>query len=41
MFAGPYEVEGPALQRFEYAVGDATMAMKTSEITTLFQRVVA
>lgn len=38
MFAGPYEIEGPKLQRFEFNVGDATMSFTTKEIAGLFER---
>ena len=39
MFAGPYVTEGPNLQRFEFNVGDATMAFSVEEIRELFERV--
>jgi threonine aldolase len=39
MFAGAYETEGPALQRFEFNVGDATMTFTIKEISQLFERV--
>lgn len=40
MFGGPYDTEGPKLQRFEFNVGDATMAFSIKEIGQLFERVV-
>lgn len=40
MFGGAYDTEGPALQRFEFNVGDATLAFTTKEIGQLFERVV-
>jgi threonine aldolase len=39
LFGGPYETEGPSLQRFEFNVGDATMDFQIKEITELFSRV--
>jgi threonine aldolase len=41
MFGGAYDTEGPALQRFEFNVGDATMDFTLKEIGQLFERVVA
>jgi threonine aldolase len=41
MFGGAYETEGPRLQRFEFNVGDATMAFTPKEIGQLFERVTA
>ena len=41
MFGGPYDTEGPRLQRFEFNVGDATMEFSIKEIGRLFERVVA
>jgi hypothetical protein len=40
MFGGPYDTEGPNVQRFEFNVGDATMDFTISEIIQLFERVV-
>jgi threonine aldolase len=40
MFGGPYDTEGPNLQRFEFNVGDATMDFTIKEIGQLFERVV-
>ena len=40
MFGGAYDTEGPRLQRFEFNVGDATLAFTTKEIGQLFERVV-
>jgi hypothetical protein len=40
MFGGPYDTEGPNLQRFEFNVGDATMDFTNKEIGQLFERVV-
>ncbi len=40
MFGGPYDTEGPRLQRFEFNVGDATMEISIKEIGRLFERVV-
>jgi threonine aldolase len=40
MFGGAYDTEGPALQRFEFNVGDATLEFTTKEIGQLFERVV-
>jgi len=40
MFGGPYDTEGPSLQRFEFNVGDATMDFTITEIGQLFERVV-
>jgi threonine aldolase len=39
MFGGPYDTEGPNLQRFEFNVGDATMEFTIKEIGQLFERV--
>jgi threonine aldolase len=39
MFGGPYDTEGPNLQRFEFNVGDATMDFMNKEIGELFERV--
>jgi threonine aldolase len=39
MFAGPFATEGPALQRFEFNVGDATMDFTIKEIHELFERI--
>jgi hypothetical protein len=39
MFAGPYETEGPRLQRFEFNVGDATMEFSIKEVGELFARI--
>jgi threonine aldolase len=39
MFVGPYDTEGPNLQRFEFNVGDATMEFTIKEIGQLFERV--
>jgi threonine aldolase len=39
MFGGPYDVEGPNLQRFEFNVGDATLGFTIKEIGQLFERV--
>jgi threonine aldolase len=39
MFGGPYDTEGPTLQRFEFNVGDATMEFSLKEIGQLFERV--
>jgi threonine aldolase len=39
MFGGPYDTEGPNLQRFEFNVGDATMDFTTKEIGQLFERI--
>jgi threonine aldolase len=39
MFGGAYDTEGPALQRFEFSVGDATMEFTIKEIGQLFERV--
>ena len=41
MFGGPYDTEGPKLQRFEFNVGDATMEFSIKEIGQLFERVVS
>ena len=41
MFGGPYDTEGPRLQRFEFNVGDATMEFSIKGIGQLFERVVA
>jgi hypothetical protein len=38
MFGGPYDTEGPNLQRFEFNVGDATMEFTIKEIGQLFER---
>ncbi len=40
MFGGPYDTEGPNLQRFEFNVGDATLSFTLKEIGQLFERVV-
>jgi threonine aldolase len=40
MFGGAYDTDGPALQRFEFNVGDATMGFTIKEIGQLFERVV-
>lgn len=40
MFGGPYDTDGPNLQRFEFNVGDATMDFTVKEIGQLFERVV-
>jgi threonine aldolase len=37
-FARPWVSEGPALQRFELQVGDATLALTPAEIRGLFER---
>jgi threonine aldolase len=37
-FARPWSSEGPALQRFELQVGDATLALTPTEIRVLFER---
>jgi threonine aldolase len=39
-FSRPWVSEGPALQRFELHVGDATLALTPSEIRGLFERLV-
>lgn len=39
MFGGPFATEGPALQRFEFNVGDATMDFTVKEIHELFERI--
>jgi threonine aldolase len=39
MFSGPFATEGPALQRFEFNVGDATMDFTVTEIHELFAQV--
>lgn len=41
MFGGPYDTEGPRLQRFEFNVGDATMEFSIKEVGQLFERVVS
>ena len=41
MFGGPYDTEGPRLQRFEFNVGDATMEFSIKEIGQLYERVVS
>jgi threonine aldolase len=40
MFGGPYDTEGPSLQRFEFNVGDATLEFTNKEIGELFERLV-
>jgi len=39
MFGGPYDTEGPRLQRFEFNVGDATMEFSIKEVGELFTRI--
>jgi len=41
MLGGPYAVEGPRTQRFEFNVGDATMEFSPAEIRSLVEKVVA
>lgn len=41
LFARPFAVEGPSLQRFEMTVGEATMQLRVRDVASLLERVVA
>lgn len=40
-FARPYLSEGPALQRIEFVVGDATLELSPAEIRSYIERLVS
>jgi hypothetical protein len=39
-FSRPFVSEGPALQRYELQVGDATLALTPKEVRALFERLI-